>query len=75
MRILQYAAASGRRAKALAILLPGALQQPEDLVRAGFIDTVRERRLSLDLWLPDLLICRPEWAEPVLEAVAKLQAA
>lgn len=54
MRILQYAAASGGRAKALAILLPGALQQPEDLVRAGFVDTVRERRLSLDLWLPDL---------------------
>lgn len=25
-----------------------------------------------DSYLPDLLICRPEWAEPVLEAVASL---
>jgi 3'(2'), 5'-bisphosphate nucleotidase len=22
-----------------------------------------------DTWLPDLLICRPEWAQPVLEAL------
>ena len=25
-----------------------------------------------DSYLPDLLLCRPEWAEPVLEAVASL---
>lgn len=54
MRILSDFAIQGRRAPALAILLPGALQQPEDLVRAGFIDTVRQRAVSLDLALPDL---------------------
>ncbi len=27
---------------------------------------------NADTWLPDLLICRPEWAAPVLEAVAAL---
>ena len=28
-----------------------------------------------DTWLPDLLICRPEWAEPVLDAVRALDRA
>jgi len=27
---------------------------------------------NADTWLPDLLICRPEWAAPALEAVAAL---
>ncbi|MEO8408838.1 MAG: alpha/beta fold hydrolase [Oxalobacteraceae bacterium] len=54
MRILSDFAIPGQRAPALAILLPGALQQPEDLVRAGFIETVRQRALSLDLALLDL---------------------
>ncbi|WP_025915701.1 alpha/beta hydrolase [Herminiimonas sp. CN] len=54
MRILSDFAIPGQRAPALAILLPGALQQPEDLVRAGFIETVRQRAVPLDLALLDL---------------------
>jgi hypothetical protein len=54
MRILSDFAIQGQRAPALAILLPGALQQPEDLVHAGFIETVRQRAVSLDLALLDL---------------------
>lgn len=54
MRILYDHAGPEQRAQALAILLPGALQQPEDLVQAGFAAAVRERGLSLDLALVDL---------------------
>ncbi len=43
-----------RRARVLALLLPGALQQPEAFVQDGFVRAVRERRLPLDLALPDL---------------------
>lgn len=53
MRILHDFAEPGRRAKTLAILLPGALQQPEDFMQAGFIDAVRDRKLSIDLALVD----------------------
>ena len=44
----------GRREQTLAILLPGALQRPGDLVQAGMVDAVRRRSLPLDLTLPDL---------------------
>lgn len=53
MRVLQHFAIEGQRAKTLAILLPGALQQPEEFERAGFVDAVRRRRLPLDLALLD----------------------
>ncbi|MDB5761925.1 MAG: hypothetical protein JWQ21_920 [Herminiimonas sp.] len=53
MRILHDFATQGQRAQALAILLPGALQQPEDFIQAGFIDAVRRRTLSIDLALVD----------------------
>lgn len=53
MRILHDFAKPGQRAKALSILLPGALQQPEDFMQAGFIDAVRNRGLSIDLALVD----------------------
>jgi len=43
-----------RRAKSLVIMLPGALQQPEEFVQAGFIDAVRRRGLAIDLALVDL---------------------
>ena len=36
------------------------------------IDGSELRYNQRDTWLPDLLICRPEWAEPVLAAVAAL---
>jgi dienelactone hydrolase len=53
MRILHEFANEGQRAPALAILLPGALQQPEEFMRAGFVDAVRRRGLPLDLSLVD----------------------
>jgi pimeloyl-ACP methyl ester carboxylesterase len=53
MRTLHDFANEGQRAPALAILLPGALQQPEEFMRAGFVDAVRRRRLALDLALVD----------------------
>lgn len=54
MRILHDQAHPQRRAQALAILLPGALQHPEDMVQAGFVEAVRSRGLSMDLALVDL---------------------
>ena len=54
MRTLHDCAHTDRRAKTLVIMLPGALQQPEDFVQAGFIDAVRQRGLSIDLTLVDL---------------------
>lgn len=54
MRVLHEHLHPERRAQTLAILLPGALQRPEDLVQAGFVDAVRTRGLSMDLALVDL---------------------
>ena len=53
MRILHDFARDGQRAPSLAVLLPGALQQPEEFVTAGFVDAVRRRKLPLDLALLD----------------------
>ena len=36
------------------------------------IDGSALRYNNKDTWLPDLLICRQQWAEPVLQAVARL---
>ncbi|HCN91000.1 MAG TPA: alpha/beta hydrolase [Oxalobacteraceae bacterium] len=54
MRVLHNFAHMDRRAKSLVIMLPGALQQPEEFVQAGFIDAVRRRGLAIDLALVDL---------------------
>lgn len=54
MRHLADFARRGQRAATLAILLPGALQLPEDFVREGFVDAVRARRLDLDLTMVEL---------------------
>ena len=54
MRILHDFAHADRRAKSLVIMLPGALQQPEEFAQAGFIDALRQRQLSVDLALVDL---------------------
>ena len=54
MRVLHDYAYPDRRASSLVIMLPGALQQPEDFVQAGFIDAVRKRGLPIDLALVDL---------------------
>lgn len=54
MRVVHDCADRNRPAPALVIVLPGALQQPEDLVRAGFVEAVRQRALPIDLALVDL---------------------
>jgi pimeloyl-ACP methyl ester carboxylesterase len=54
MRIVHDSAYPGRSAPALVIMLPGALQQPEDFVRSGFVEAVRQRALAIDLSLVDL---------------------
>lgn len=53
MRVLHDFATDEPGARALAILLPGALQQPEEFIDAGFVAAVRERGLPLDLALVD----------------------
>lgn len=53
MRVLEQPAAAGTMAPTLVILLPGALQQPEDFITAGFVDAVRVRNVALDLALVD----------------------
>jgi hypothetical protein len=53
MRMLECSAHPGRPAPALAILLPGAMQQPEDMLAAGFADAVRRCALPLDLVFAD----------------------
>ncbi len=53
MRVLHDFANPGRPASTLMVLLPGALQQPEEFVQAGFIDAVRQRNLPIDLALVD----------------------
>lgn len=53
MRVLDEFAMPGRKADALAILLPGALEPPEKFRAAGFPEAVRARRLALDLALAD----------------------
>lgn len=54
MRVLHDFANPNRPAPALVVMLPGALQQPEDLVSSGFIEAVRQRALPIDLSLVDL---------------------
>ena len=53
MRVLHDRARPDRRAPALLVLLPGALQPPEQLLAQGFVDAVRERGLALDMMLAD----------------------
>ncbi|RYD82512.1 MAG: 3'(2'),5'-bisphosphate nucleotidase CysQ, partial [Sphingomonadales bacterium] len=50
---------------------PVAVAQAHGL-HCSRIDGSPMRYNNRDTYLPDLLICRPEWAERVLEIVAKL---
>ncbi|GAB3546010.1 hypothetical protein GCM10027343_23260 [Noviherbaspirillum agri] len=54
MRALYCHADPGCRPDTLIIVLPGALQQPNDLVEAGFVEAVIERGMPLDVVLVDL---------------------
>lgn len=53
MRIVHDLARIDRRARMLVVMLPGAMQQPEDLLQAGFAAAVRQRGLPMDLALVD----------------------
>ncbi|MBK4736695.1 alpha/beta fold hydrolase domain-containing protein [Noviherbaspirillum pedocola] len=53
LRCLHDALEPGRRADALMVLLPGALQRPEDLIEHGHARAVRERGLAFDIVLAD----------------------
>ncbi len=49
MRRVSFAARSGQVAARRVLLLPGAYQQPEDFVAAGFAAAVQARGLDIDL--------------------------
>ena len=53
LRVLTDMASPDRRAPALMVLLPGALQTPETLLEEGMAAAVRARGLALDLALVD----------------------
>ena len=53
LRVLTDMASPDRRAPALMVLLPGALQTPETLLDEGMAAAVRSRGLALDLALVD----------------------
>ena len=70
MRSLADFARSGRQAETLTILLPGALHGPEDFMREGFVDAVRNRGIDMDILLAELLFdhVADEQALPQLHA-------
>ncbi|MDP2071626.1 alpha/beta fold hydrolase [Methylotenera sp.] len=54
MRHLTDLAKPGQYADTLVILLPGAYQQPEDFIKEGFVQAVRQRQLGIDLIMAEL---------------------
>lgn len=54
MRYLTHLAQHGKQVDTLIILLPGAYQQPEDFSKQGFVSTVDDRELSVDLMMAEL---------------------
>lgn len=54
MRHLTVLAQPGQYADTLVILLPGAYQQPEDFIKEGFVQAVRQRQLGIDLIMAEL---------------------
>lgn len=55
MRHLTDLAQPRQHADTLVILLPGAYQQPEDFIKQGFVQAVRQRQLAIDLIMVELL--------------------
>lgn len=51
-RVLE-SARPGQQADTLLVLLPGAYDTPQDYIREGFVDAVRQRQLPVDLLLLD----------------------
>lgn len=54
MRHLTDLAQPGQHADTLVILLPGAYHQPEDFIKEGFVQAVRQRQLAIDLIMAEL---------------------
>jgi len=54
MRYLTDLAQPGQHADTLLILLPGAYHQPEDFIKEGFVQAVRQRQLAVDLIMAEL---------------------
>ena len=54
MRHLIDLANTGKKAKTLIILLPGANHLPEDFIAQGFVSAVRQRQLDIDLVMAEL---------------------
>lgn len=54
MRQIIELALPAQQADTLIILLPGAYQQPEDFINAGFVSAVRVRKIAVDLILAEL---------------------
>ncbi len=53
LAVVDDPAEPGRRAEVLLVLLPGSQDDPHDLVREGFVQSVRDRRLGVDVRLVD----------------------
>lgn len=51
MRVLHYPADPLVRANTGLLMIPGAMQQPDDFIEAGFVRAIQHRRLPLDLHL------------------------
>lgn len=54
MRHIFDLAQQGQLADTLIILLPGAYQLPEDFISQGFVKSVRERKLAIDIYMAEL---------------------
>src|SRR5579871_2152024 len=56
MRTLSHLVQPGATAATRMLFLPAAYTGPEDFVRAGFVDAVRERDLPIDLVFADVTL-------------------
>ena len=52
--VLDVGGACGASPQTLFVFLPGRYDQPEDLVKNGFVQAVRQRGLDADIVIPDL---------------------
>jgi pimeloyl-ACP methyl ester carboxylesterase len=78
MRTLRIAACPGTASSTCIVLLPGAQQQLEDFVQAGFDLAIRQRQLPLDLILaapPQAHLTDRAWLAWLLDQVIRPQRA
>ena len=53
MRLLQQPAQCAGPVDTLVVFLPGAYSQPEEFIREGIVQTLRERHVAADAWIVD----------------------